>query len=88
MDKKTLDNLYVDLSEGSEMKEKLIGMTLRLTESAHERLKLLALSEKASMREVVVKALEYYAEMPRHKTALKNMNHKMYRLKHDKSDGR
>jgi len=81
-----IDDLYIDLSKEEIVKEELIAITVRLTESAHERLKLLAVAEKTSMREVIIKALEYYAEMPRHKTALKNMNNKIYRLKHDSED--
>lgn len=66
---------------------KLKGLTVQLPIETYDQLKLLSVANRTTMRVIIIDAIEYYSKAPEHKNELKNMHHKIYRLKHDLEDG-
>lgn len=61
----------------------LKNLNVRLPIELYDQLKLLSVANRTSMRVIIIDAIEYYSKAPEHKKELKNMHHKIYRLKHD-----
>lgn len=59
------------------------SITVQLPIELHDQLKLLSVANSTTMREIIIAAIEYYSKAPEHKSELRNMHHKVYRLKHD-----
>lgn len=69
------------------MERKLQRVTIDLPVELHEKMKLLAVASKKSMKDVLIDAISILVDTKSSKTEIKNLRHQLHRLKYDMHKG-
>jgi len=65
------------------MGEELRAINIKIPVTVYEQIKILAIVNQSTMKDVIVDAILKYQSFPELKGKIKNLQHKIYRLKHD-----
>jgi hypothetical protein len=66
------------------MDNDLKRLTVDLPEKSMEDVKVLSIIHKQTMREVIIKAVQLYVDLPVKDREMRSMKHKLYKIRYDK----
>jgi hypothetical protein len=62
---------------------KLKALNIRIPAEVYDEIKLIGIVEDKSMKEIIIEAIKHYSKKNTFKKEMKNLKHRIYKLKYD-----